>query len=128
MCFGRFLGLSLIKVRSIFRYKQAVKSRYVYKERFWEHWNWFFQFRDSAGARIPRRSSEIGRFEYLETFDGYGKKITFLSFDGYPPYLYYIYSTMAYTHDPWNASYAKKKKLKATTPCPSVQITMQNGL
>lgn len=35
---------------------------------------WFFQFRDSAGARIPRRSSEIGRFEYLETFDGYGKK------------------------------------------------------
>ena len=38
------------------------------KECFWEQGNWFFQFRDSSGARIPWRSAEIVRFEIPWSF------------------------------------------------------------
>ena len=51
--FWSCLGLSPMKFRNIFRYKQVERSCNVSKECFWEHGNWFFQFRVSSGARLP---------------------------------------------------------------------------
>ena len=43
--------------------KQVVRSCFVQRECFKEHGKWFFQFRDSSGARSPWKSAEIVTFE-----------------------------------------------------------------